>query len=91
MQPNSASALLIALLLPACADSATQLPATTKILDDLPRVQNSAKSPCWQQEQIAAQNSYLASIAEKKEVVYKAPCKVDPKPAKPAEHKVASR
>lgn len=61
-----------------CAgQTATPLPATTKVLDELPRVQNSTKSPCWQQEQIAAQNSYVDSIKDKKEVVYQAPCKVD--------------
>lgn len=38
---------------------------------------NSAKSPCWQQEEIAAQNSYIESIKQRKEVVYRAPCKVD--------------
>lgn len=58
----------------------TQLPGTTKLLDELPRVENSPKSPCWQQRQIAAQTSYLAAILEKKEVAYKAPCDFDAKP-----------
>ncbi len=57
--------------------SETQLPGTTKLLDEVPRVQNSPRSPCWQQEQIAAQNSYFETIKAKKEVVYQAPCKVD--------------
>ncbi len=39
------------------------------------------------QKEVAAQNSYLATIAEKKEVVYKAPCDVD-KPK--SDQKVAS-
>lgn len=72
--------LSLGLLLPlaACAQqTATPLPATTKMLDELPRVSNSAKSPCWQQEEIAAQNSYIESIKQRKEVVYRAPCKVD--------------
>jgi hypothetical protein len=56
---------------------------SSAIIDKLPRVQNSTGSPCWQQEQIAAQNSYLASIEKKAEVVYKAPCRID-KPAKVA-------
>jgi len=30
------------------------------------------------QKEVAAQNSYLASIKEKREVVYKAPCDVEP-------------
>lgn len=74
-----ASGLLSSLvLLSGCAGpTATPLPATTRVLDELPRVQNSTKSPCWQQEQIAAQNSYVDSIRDKKEVVYQAPCKVD--------------
>lgn len=51
--------------------------ATTKLIDDAPRVQNSPRSPCWQQEQIAAQNSYFDTIKNNKETVYQAPCKVD--------------
>ncbi len=74
------SALLSALLLSACAANEIPLPATTKVLDDLPRVQNSPRSPCWQQEQIAAQNSYVDTIVTKREATYKAPCKVDPPP-----------
>lgn len=49
----------------------------------MPRVSNSTKSPCWQQEQIAAQNSYLDSIKQKRDVVYKPPCRVDRPSAKP--------
>lgn len=79
MRPNSASALLIALALPACADSATQLPATTKILGELPRVQNSSKAPCWQQIQIAKQNAYIDSIKSQQELIYTAPCQLDQK------------
>ncbi len=81
-RPTSAGRLLksLVLLLPlaGCAgQTETPLPATTKVLDELPRVQNSTKSPCWQQEQIAAQNSYIDTIKAKKETVYQAPCKVD--------------
>lgn len=47
------------------------------MLDKLPRVDNSTKAPCWQQKQIAAQNSYLASIKAKRQVVYQAPCVID--------------
>lgn len=47
------------------------------MLDELPRVQNSTKAPCWMQEQVAAQNSYIDTIKAKKETVYQAPCKVD--------------
>lgn len=57
--------------------------ATSSILEKLPRVENSTQAPCWQQEQIAAQNSYLATVKDGREVVYKAPCKVDkPQPPK---------
>ena len=80
MRPSSVAALPLALLISGCAGSETQLPATTKLLDNLPRVQNSIKAPCWQQQQIAAQNSYLASVQAKKAVVYKAPCQIDVKP-----------
>jgi len=47
------------------------------VLDELPRVHNSTKAPCWLQEQIAAQNSYVDTIREKQEKVYRAPCKTD--------------
>src|SRR5438132_1194123 len=62
--------------------SAIQLPGTTKLLDNAPRVENSDKSPCWQQKQIAAQNSYFASIKDGKETVYAAPCEAPPQVAK---------
>ena len=78
MRAILASLLPLLLLTSGCAGGATPLPGTTKLLDDLPRVQNSAKAPCWQQKQIAAQNSYLATIKAKKTVVYHAPCLVDP-------------
>ena len=77
MRARLASVLLTALLMQACAASETPLPATTKVLDDLPRIQNATKAPCWQQRQIAAQNSYLATIKERSEIVLKAPCDVD--------------
>lgn len=84
MRFPKASALLLLPLLTACAGKETLLPATTKVIDELPRVQNSPKAPCWQQEQIAAQNSYVDAIKTKQDVVYKAPCRVDPKPAQVA-------
>ena len=45
----------------------------------MPRVQNSPKAPCWQQQQIAAQNAYVDTIKSKSDVVYKAPCDIDKK------------
>jgi len=77
MQRKLVSALLIVLCLPACAETGTLLPGSIKLLDDMPKIQNSVKSPCWQQQQIAAQNSYIATIRDKKEIVFKAPCDVD--------------
>jgi hypothetical protein len=79
MRGRQASVLLLLLLLAGCADRETQLPATIKILDDLPRVENSTKAPCWQQRQIAAQNSYVDTIRDKQARIYKAPCDVDGK------------
>lgn len=66
-------------MIPACADPSTQLPGTSVQLDKLPRVDNSRASPCWQQQQIAAQNSYIETITTKKDVVYKAACEVETK------------
>lgn len=80
MRPSLVAALPLALLISGCAAKEIPLPATTKVLDEMPRVNNSSKSPCWQQQQIAAQNSYLASIKGKKAIVYKAPCDADVKP-----------
>lgn len=88
MRARLASVLLIAPLIQACAADGTLLPATTKVLDKMPRVQNSTKAPCWLQRQIAAQNSYVDTIKAQAEAVYKAPCDVDPPKKHPA--KVAS-
>jgi hypothetical protein len=69
--------LLLALPMSACAAPSTPPPATTDILKDLPRVDNSAKSPCWQQQQIARQNSWMAAATgTDREAAYKAPCEV---------------
>lgn len=81
MLQRLAATLLLAPLIQGCAGLSTQLPGTTKLLDDLPRVENSTKSPCWQQRQVAAQNSYLATIKEARATVYKAPCDLAPKVA----------
>ena len=82
MLQRLASVLLIAPLIQACAGNSTPLPGTTKLLDELPRVENSTKAPCWQQRQIAAQNSYLATIKESRATVYKAPCDLPQKLAR---------
>lgn len=83
MRSRSASALLSALLLAGCAGQSIPLPGTSAQLEQMPRVQNSSKSPCWQQKQIAAQNSYVDTIKDKAEKVYRAPCEADKKPADP--------
>lgn len=80
------SRLLPMLLLPVLGgcgllEKETPLPETTKLLDNLPTVENSPRSPCWQQKQIAAQRSYLESARTKKETVYVAPCVIDKQPA----------
>lgn len=78
MRFNLALVLLASLAMSGCAGQSTQLPGTTRLLDELPRVANSRAAPCRMQKEVAAQNSYLASIKEKREVVYKAPCDVEP-------------
>ena len=83
MRATSATALLLALLTAACAGKETPAPASTSLLDKLPRVANSTAAPCRLQREIAAQNAYLATVQAGKETVYKAPCDVDPKPAAP--------
>jgi len=77
MRLLSVSAVPLVLLIGGCWDSVTQLPGTTKLIDDLPRVANSTAAPCRMQREVAAQNSYIASIQEQKAVTYKAPCDVD--------------
>lgn len=57
--------------------NAIPLPGTIKLLEEMPRVANSTKAPCRLQKEIAAQNSYIATIKEKREIVYVAPCVVD--------------
>lgn len=93
MLSRSALLLLASLSLQGCKlfESATPLPGTTKLLDDLPKVHNSPKSPCWQQREIAAQWSYLDSAKAGKEVVYSAPCDTDKPKEAPAKVAAASR
>ena len=59
--------------------------STKEILTAVPTVQNSTKSPCWQQKEIAAQQSYLRSAISGKEEIklsYKE-FKPDPRPSDP--------
>lgn len=76
-------------MIQACAESGT-LPLKTKdMLEAVPRVDNSSKSPCWQQRQIAAQNTAIDTALEKTKQTYKAPCDID-KPAKPTKLSAAN-
>ncbi len=84
--------LLASLSLQGCklfAGSETPALETTRLLDELPKVNNSTKAPCRVQKEIAAQWSYIDSIKGQKEVVYAAPCEID-KPKGSAPAKVAS-
>jgi len=47
----------------------------------MPRVHNSETAVCRLQKEIAAQNSYVDTVLTKREIVYKAPCEIDPKKA----------
>lgn len=76
-QLQKVGVLLIAALIPACADPSIPPPATSLLIEKLPRVENSRGSPCWQQKQIAAQNSYIETVRTNKETIYKAPCEID--------------
>ncbi len=69
-----------------CAAKETPGPGTTnKLLDELPRVGAHPRDTCETQRLVAAQNSYVDTIREGTELIYKAPCDIDPKPAvKPA-------
>lgn len=87
-------AILIApVLLAACSilqPGGNEVPAASlkRLVENVPRVDNSPASPCWQQEQIAAQNAYLDAQLRGKAKPYVAPCKTkpaaEPKPQIPA-------
>lgn len=49
------------------------------VLRNVPVVENSPKSPCWQQRQIAKQRAYIDSVVSGKAVKYHADC-AEPKP-----------
>ncbi len=55
----------------------------------MPRVANTRRAPCETQKEIAAQNSYLATVKAQKEVVYAAPCEIEKKPQPQPAQKVA--
>ncbi len=51
-------------------------------------IQNSALAPCPMQKEVAQHNSVFATLSDKKETTFKAPCEVDP--PKPAPTKKAA-
>lgn len=76
--------LLLASTLPlaACSTLTLEPQVNNSALVAVPRVENSAQSPCWQQRQIAAQNSWLDNATKKANAaVYKGPCDLHPAPA----------
>lgn len=75
-----------------CLGSETRGPETTSLLQAVPRVTNSPSAPCVVQKEIAAQNSYLDTVLDGVEKVYKAPCEIDKPspPTKPARSVPAS-
>jgi hypothetical protein len=93
---NSAGAVLATLaclFLAACETLGigTKSDATVNaasILERVPEVENSPKSPCWQQRQIATQRAYIDSVVKGKPMTYHAdPCK--PVPASEPEPKTS--
>ena len=77
------TALGLSLALQACVGSSTLIPLTTKgALDSFKPIANSGKAPCKMQRDVAAHNSAYDSLKSGREVVYKAPCDLKPKPPK---------
>lgn len=63
--------------------------SAASILGDVPKVENSQLSPCWQQRQIAAQRSYIESVITGKAVKYHADCPAQKVPASQPEQKTS--
>lgn len=72
-------ALALAVPLAGCA---TPTPSLTNggALAAFKNIPNSPKAPCDMQKAVAEHNSRYDTLKNGKEVVYKAPCQVDPKP-----------
>ena len=84
--PKSAALLLLSLAslhLAACraqSDTDAKVPANVQAFAlTIPKVENSPKSPCWQQKQIAKQQAFIRSTSEGKEVVRPVTCGRKPK------------
>lgn len=73
-----ASGLLTGLAMSGCAGSETLGPETSRPLADLPRVTASPRDTCQTQREIAAQNSYVDTIRDGTEKVYKPACELTP-------------
>lgn len=54
--------------------------AAAQIFDPVPVYE---KGPCWMQRKWSAHNSKVDTLKQGREVVYKPPCDVDPKPKAP--------
>jgi hypothetical protein len=66
--------------------------SAASVLKDVPEVENSPKSPCWQQRQIATQRSYIDSVVTGTTKRYHADCKppeATPVPASKPEPKTS--
>jgi hypothetical protein len=48
------------------------------VLEAVPKVEAHRSNPCWQQRQIAAQQSYIKTAETGKETVIAAPCAPTP-------------
>ena len=77
--------LLVLVCMPCMLGACSILPPASthlasKTLDDLPRVHNTPLAPCRVQREIAAQTTYLASVARQlpADTVYAAPCDMLP-------------
>lgn len=77
-QLAKAAVPLIALALAGCQTSQSTPAIGAKLLDDMPKVENSNRSPCWQQIQIAKQRAYIDTVRTGKEHVYRADCTEQP-------------
>lgn len=92
---NVGLAIVACLFLAACETlgiGKTEAPApvsAAEVLKGVPEVENSDKSPCWQQRQIAAQRAYIESNVGGKPVMYHGDCSDETKSAAKVEPKTS--
>ena len=75
--PKLAIVCALSLATAACSGSVIHTVSTDGVLRSFKTIPNSKTAPCEMQRAVAAHNSAFDSLAQKKEVVYKAPCDVD--------------